>query len=122
MEWGHWQRFESASLVYTSVVIVLPLGTLVAQRMALSNTLAAISSQNTNGTDGSSAVPFKTDFGGMSRIGSAQKSAIVSRVEGGRSKDRVHPLDRELEKIDNDDYENGHVLVNREFDRREERV
>jgi len=34
MEFANWDDFESASLTQTSVVIVLPLGTLVAQRLA----------------------------------------------------------------------------------------
>lgn len=128
MEWGHFQRFESASLVYTSVVIILPLGTLVAQRVALNGTRAGMSSHGTNATDPSSATPFRTDFGGATRVGSGTQhsSAVVSsRVEAGSyhsGKERAHPLDRELEKIDNDDHEMGRVMVNTEFDRCEERV
>ncbi|AEO59368.1 hypothetical protein MYCTH_2032939, partial [Thermothelomyces thermophilus ATCC 42464] len=34
LEFGNWERFEPASITQTSVIVVLPLGTLVAQRLA----------------------------------------------------------------------------------------
>ncbi|KAL2178390.1 fungal pheromone mating factor STE2 GPCR-domain-containing protein [Thermothelomyces heterothallicus CBS 202.75] len=34
LEFGNWERFEPASITQTSVIVILPLGTLVAQRLA----------------------------------------------------------------------------------------
>ena len=36
MEWGDWPNFEAASLTLTSVALILPLGTLAAQRLSAS--------------------------------------------------------------------------------------
>ncbi|KAF7543802.1 hypothetical protein G7Z17_g10448 [Cylindrodendrum hubeiense] len=88
LEWGHFTNFESASLTLTSVAIILPLGTLAAQRMAQSSNSAYASADSsgryppTTGT-GSSTHPIKgTSFSTNHTSTSAQVS-ILSRCEPG---------------------------------------
>lgn len=42
LEWCHWSNFESGSLTYTSVVVFLPLGTLIASRISYSKLQAEL--------------------------------------------------------------------------------
>ncbi|KAG6001703.1 hypothetical protein E4U21_003906 [Claviceps maximensis] len=43
LEWAHFAKFESASLTHTSVALILPLGTLIAQQMTQGGSLAYLS-------------------------------------------------------------------------------
>ncbi|EQK99119.1 tumor mating-type alpha-pheromone receptor [Ophiocordyceps sinensis CO18] len=53
LEWGKFQNFESASLTHSSVVIILPLGTLAAQRMtARPSTAGNVAHSPPGGTPG----------------------------------------------------------------------
>ena len=121
LEWGSFQNFESASLTFTSVAIILPMGGLVAQRVSLSGSRAAASSQKTDRTAVSaSAMPFAGYQGlhsGSSRFGT---TASVSRIDSAVSKEKSHPLEAHLEQLDRE--EEGQVRVERGFGRQEEKA
>ncbi|KAM4065919.1 fungal pheromone mating factor STE2 GPCR domain-containing protein [Hirsutella rhossiliensis] len=62
LEWGHFQNFEAASLTPTSVAIILPLGTLAAQRMTTRPNTAGNGANNLarlppSGSSGAAAHP-----------------------------------------------------------------
>ncbi|KAJ4325779.1 pheromone alpha factor receptor [Fusarium piperis] len=130
LEWGHWLNFESASLTLTSVAIILPMGTLAAQRMASSGSNFSCSS------GGDSSVRYNPSFSGrgagsMAPLKAASFSthhtattvertpAVFARCEAGMSsRDRMNPIDLELGKYDSD----SHVRVDRNLTQHEERV
>ncbi|RSL72288.1 hypothetical protein CEP54_000979 [Fusarium duplospermum] len=128
LEWGHWINFESASLTLTSVAIILPMGTLTAQRMAqngsnLSYSSAGDSSVRYNASfsgrgAGSSMVPLKaSSFRTATTVERAP--AVFARCEAGMSsRDRMNPVDLELGKYDSD----SHVRVDRNVTQHEERI
>lgn len=130
LEWGHWINFESASLTLTSVAIILPLGTLTAQRMASNGSNFSYSSAGDSsvrynpsfsgrgggggGTGGSSIAPLKP-----SSFSTERTPAVFARCEAGMSsRDRMNPIDLELGKYDAD----SHVRVDRNLTQHEERV
>ncbi|KAI5458873.1 fungal pheromone mating factor STE2 GPCR-domain-containing protein [Mariannaea sp. PMI_226] len=83
LEWAHFTNFESASLTLTSVAIILPLGTLTAQRFAHSanhfypTSSSAVSGRGTNTSNGQSVfVPKKPSS-------TATQFSIVSHCEAG---------------------------------------
>lgn len=95
MEFANWDNFESASLTQTSVVIVLPLGTLVAQRLAnpawfgsgvgAGMTGAGIDSTNSTGVSrsGMSGVTAVTSASGTS----AAKRPLLMSVRSNERRD-----------------------------------
>lgn len=115
------------------MVIVLPLGTLVAQRIAAPsayNSLANMQSRNT-GTMASTAIGsdqplFKTWSRVHSRGGSSGKGGgITSRITSGHPSNTgagIDHIDAELARIENQDLEKGQVRVDRDFEHREERL
>ncbi|KAI7915715.1 hypothetical protein M9X92_008277 [Pyricularia oryzae] len=137
--YGNFGQFESASLTITSVVLVLPLGTLVAQRLAVNNTVAG-SSANTDMDDKlaflgnattvtSSAAGFAGSSASATRSRLAsprQHSQLSTSVSAG--KPRADPIDLELQRIDDEDDDfsrsgsAGGVRVERSIERREERL
>ncbi|KAM0274423.1 hypothetical protein ACHAQH_007861 [Verticillium albo-atrum] len=121
--WRNWQAFEPGSLALTSVILFLPLGTLIAQRIATPVAYYDPNARHDTGT-GRSGKPFKD----ISQIGSdvtesnACPSTLTSRIEAGRSRHPIDPIDLELRQLDENDAEKGVVRVNCEFERREERI
>ena len=134
--------FETGSLVYTSVIIILPLGTLVAQRLA---DPGAFNSENSRrSTSGNAADRYGASSSGRkpllpawsqcdntatvysgprgSKIGLG-KTGVVSTVSSDRfaktGSDAMDTVDMELARIDGD-LEIGRVRVNREFQQSEE--
>ncbi|KAJ4207120.1 pheromone alpha factor receptor [Fusarium falciforme] len=131
LEWGHWINFESASLTLTSVAIILPMGTLTAQRMAQNGSSFSYSSAgdssvrynaNFSGRGaGSSMVPLKASSFSTHRTATTveRAPAVFARCEAGMSsRDRMNPVDLELGKYDSD----SHVRVDRNLTQHEERV
>ncbi|KAF5000481.1 hypothetical protein FDECE_11203 [Fusarium decemcellulare] len=132
LEWGHWTNFEAASLTLTSVAIILPLGTLAAQRLAASNTSFSYSSAASSGRypiavsaagTGSSMVPLKAPSFTTHRATSDHPAAVFSRCEAGMSsRDHMNPVDLELGKLSDADADGRHVRVDRNVVQREERL
>lgn len=131
MEWGHWINFESASLTLTSVAIILPMGTLTAQRMAQNGSNFSYSSAGDSSVRynasfsgrgaGSSMVPLKASSFSTHRTATTveRAPAVFARCEAGMSsRDRMNPVDLELGKYDSD----SHVRVDRNLTQHEERV
>ncbi|TLS27484.1 hypothetical protein PpBr36_05443, partial [Pyricularia pennisetigena] len=131
--YGDFGQFESASLTITSVVLVLPLGTLVAQRLAVANTVAG-STGTTDMDDklaflgnATTATHHSSSAAGRSRLASPRlHSQLSTSVSAG--KPRVDPIDLELQRIDDDDGDFGRsgsaggVRIERSIERREERL
>ena len=93
---------EAGSLTYTSVVLFLPLGTLVAQRLSTSPSFSAQTrSVNTakSATNASSKKGFLSNWSHHSQ-GVANNVSIHS---GRPLKEKVDPVDLELQRIDDDD-------------------
>lgn len=138
--------FETGSLVYTSIIIILPLGTLVAQRLAdpgafNSDERRASDNGNGNGNDpdrsgisSSGKRPLlpawkqrdntTTVFSGLRGSKSSQgKTGVVSTISSDpfakRGSDAMGAVDMELARIDGD-LESGRVRVNRDFEQSEE--
>ena len=137
-------NFEPGSLLYTAVITVLPLGTLVAQRIAdpgaFNSELSAGSTQLDNNAAGryasaSGKKPLlptwsqsdnnSTVFSGRSgsKSGTAGKTGVTSTISsmrrGNGSGEPLSSVDLELARIDGD-IEMGRVRVNREIVRSEE--
>ncbi|KAK7709349.1 pheromone alpha factor receptor [Diaporthe eres] len=137
-------RFETGSLVYTSIIIVLPLGTLVAQRLAdpgAFNSEESRASGNGNGktsdrynVSSSGKRPLlrawsqgdnaATTYSGPRGSETGQgKTGVVSTISSDpyakRGSDAMSPVDMELARIDGD-LESGKVRVNRDFQQSEE--
>ncbi|CAM1501150.1 Fc.00g103120.m01.CDS01 [Cosmosporella sp. VM-42] len=131
LEWSH-LAFEAASLTLTSVALILPLGTLAAQRMS-HVTSFALNSADSNchyngvpntGTCTSSMKPLKTTSFSTNRTGTTAQASVFSRCEAGMtSRDRINPMDMELGKFQ-PDLETGerHIQVDRNFSQHEERI
>lgn len=130
LEWSHFTNFESGSLTLTSVVLILPLGTLAAQRMANVSTFALSSGDSnihynglrTNTT--TSMKPIKTTSFGASRATTAVNASVFSRCEAGMSsRDRINPIDMEMDKF-HPDIEAGtrQIQVERGMYQHEERI
>lgn len=138
-------RFETGSLVYTSIIIVLPLGTLVAQRLA---DPGAFNSEESHASgNGNSNAPDRynlsasgkrpllrawsqgdntaTTYSGLRGSEAGQgKTGIVSTISSNpyakRGSDAMSPVDVELARIDGD-LESGKVVrVNRDIQQSEE--
>ena len=112
--------WEPGSLTYTSVVLVLPLGTLVAQRLSASSTFSAqLRSRNTGN---SSATPSKKRF--LSSWSHQSRGVNNVSVQGGcptPPKEKVDPIDRELQRIDDEEAAGGgRVWVDHEVELRRE--
>lgn len=130
-------------MLYTAVIVVLPLGTLVAQRIAdpgaFNSDLSAGSTRigaapdryasgkkpllpSWSRSDTSSAV-FPGGSGSSSSRGAAGKTGVVSTVSSVRhhngSGEPMGPMDLELARIDRD-VEMGRVRIDREIQRSEE--
>lgn len=135
-------NFETGSLVYTSIIIVLPLGTLVAQRVAdpgAFNSEVSRASGNGNAPgryDASSSgkkplLPAWSQSDNTATVYSGHrgskngqgKTGVVSTISSDpyakRGSDAMGPVDMELAKIDGD-LESGRVRVNRDFQQSEE--
>ncbi|KAF7552365.1 hypothetical protein G7046_g7434 [Stylonectria norvegica] len=130
LEWGHFANFEAASLALTSVAIILPLGTIAAQRMAHTTNFsyASASSSGRHGgvilnTYTSSTMPLKGTSFATTRTGTTAQASILSRCEAGMSsRDRINPISVELSKFYPDVDDDRHVRVDRDLEQREERL
>ncbi|KAM0550822.1 hypothetical protein ACHAPJ_008685 [Fusarium lateritium] len=127
LEWYHTANFEAASLTLTSVAVILPLGTLAAQRIAGSannsnnSNSSGLSSGVRYGVSGpSSVVGFKAPSFSTHRSGATDRPhvSVYARCEAGMSsRDHINPTDIELGKIDD-----GEVRVERSLLQREDRI
>ena len=128
LEWCHFANFESGSLTLTSVVLILPLGTLAAQRMAQVTSFALSSVESKvhyNGTLNTtpSMRPLKSTSFGTSRTGTAANASVFSRCEGGMSsRDRINAADMELDKFHPDLELGGRIHVDRNVMQHSERL
>ncbi|KAH6969178.1 fungal pheromone mating factor STE2 GPCR-domain-containing protein [Fusarium avenaceum] len=127
LEWAHFVDFEVASLTLTSVAVILPLGTLAAQRIASSNANTPIASNASSGirygvSGPTSFTGFKAPSFSTHRSGATDRPgvSVYARCEAGTSsRDHINPHDVELGKIDADC---DHVRVERAFLQHEERI
>ncbi|KAF5679795.1 pheromone alpha factor receptor [Fusarium heterosporum] len=127
LEWAHFVDFEVASLTLTSVAVILPLGTLAAQRIASSNANTPIASNASSGirygvSGPASFTGFKAPSFSTHRSGATDRHgvSVYARCEAGTSsRDHINPHDLELSKIDADC---DHVRVDKAFLQREERI
>lgn len=145
LEFGHFANFESASLTLTSVALILPLGTLAAQRVTQRYGIISIPDNiSPNGTattlqgTNPSLRPLKKGGAGGSSVfvGSSMSShttttanntpqvSISSQCEAAPSGAGRDPIDVELGQIDHATGGSGYgqVRVNRGFEQREERL
>ncbi|CEI66586.1 hypothetical protein FVEN_g10214 [Fusarium venenatum] len=125
LEWAHFVDFESASLTLTSVAVILPLGTLAAQRIANSAPNSANSTGASSGIRyGVSGPSSFTGFKAPSfSTGTTDRPhvSIYARCEAGTSsREHINPQDVELAKLDPET--DHHVRVDRAFLQREERI
>ncbi|KAM0448043.1 hypothetical protein ACHAQK_000022 [Fusarium lateritium] len=127
LEWAHFVDFEVASLTLTSVAVILPLGTLAAQRIASSNANTPIASNASSGvrygvSGPTSFTGFKAPSFSTHRSGATDRPgvSVYARCEAGTSsREHINPHDVELGKIDADC---DHVRVDRAFLQHEERI
>ena len=132
LEFRHYANFEAASLALTSVVIMLPLGTLAAQRMSKSAGLV-YATRSSHYNDGimiadraDSTQPLKPTPSltvSSRNTGPTPQASVYSRCEAipvGSS--RQDPVDLELGQIDGFTMGTGHVRVDRDFEQHEERL
>ncbi|KAL7792590.1 fungal pheromone mating factor STE2 GPCR domain-containing protein [Trichoderma ceciliae] len=117
LEWHHFINFEAGSLTPTSVAIILPLGSLAAQRMVLSNQNGPSNlSSNPSSAGAAYHGRYKNARGSGSRTplkaGSLFSTTTNNSTAGGRShlttenttlspvRDIIDPIDLELRQID----------------------
>ncbi|OIW29183.1 hypothetical protein CONLIGDRAFT_704670 [Coniochaeta ligniaria NRRL 30616] len=111
LEYGTWAAYEFGSLTYTSVVVVLPLGTLVAQRIANPGAFTAPEDSKPRSSRGN-GLPF---------LKSWHSHTVSSRVEsnGNSSRDKNSGPDDGFAKYEGADAEKG-VRVARQIEHHEE--
>ncbi|KAH6897499.1 fungal pheromone mating factor STE2 GPCR-domain-containing protein [Thelonectria olida] len=130
LEWAHFTNFESASLTLTSVAIILPLGTLAAQRIAHSTNLSnptgssSCSRYGTHPGTGSSMRPLKPS---SIATGTTAQSSILSRCEAGGMSASFHDHrdsgGLELGKLSEEiELHGSQVRINRNLVQHEERI
>ena len=110
LEWAKFTNFEAASLTMTSVIIILPLGTLMAQRISSQGSQSYLAGsnfrrQNAHGT----AQPLNlrnmkkpSDATMYSRATDTPQASVASRADVsliGRT-EPMDPIDLELRRID----------------------
>jgi pheromone alpha factor receptor len=129
------ERFaiETGSLVYTSIIVVLPLGTLLAQRLS-DPTAFNGEGRSGAGNSGGNAPGWNQDannsnvlFAGRTNSdGNQGRTGVMSSISSERRAQKEGPdaLDLELARIDGDDLdlEAGRVRVNRELQQSEEKL
>ncbi|KAK1752297.1 fungal pheromone mating factor STE2 GPCR-domain-containing protein [Echria macrotheca] len=132
----HILDFQAGSLVFTSVMIILPLGTLIAQRLANPQWF---NSQESNAAMSNAARPSKRPLMGSDTPSNGTNGASLQGRGGGVLTSNVfgrgqmaginekgsgyhaNEVDAELARIDNDDLERGNgVHVARSIERRVE--
>ncbi|KAG5920721.1 hypothetical protein E4U53_003882 [Claviceps sorghi] len=139
LEWAHFPNFESASLTQTSVVLILPLGTLVAQQITQGRTLGFLSPAASDFPEGTNARSEKSRAG-MATSPPGTKFASVSTTCGSGSptdvlsssssssrglavkKQRLDPFDLELRQIDSASALADHVRVDMDVEQEETRI
>lgn len=120
LEWHHFINFESGSLTPTSVAIILPLGSLAAQRLALAGQHASSSDitsypsssgaavyhgryKSTRGSGSGSRTPlkagslFSTTTNGSTAAGNNNNN---NNSSSSTARDILDPIDLELRQID----------------------
>lgn len=124
---------ETGSLVYTSIIIVLPLGTLIAQRLADPGafnseagprTGVTRTGHNYTSSGKKPLAPTWNGYGNTTTLRSAHrdkegKTGVTSTVSSERFPKGPDAVDMELARIDAD-LETGRVRVNRELQQSEE--
>ncbi|EFY91582.1 pheromone receptor [Metarhizium acridum CQMa 102] len=134
LEWGHFQNFEAASLTQTSVAIILPLGTLAAQRMTTGGSLGYISggsnkSSNPSNRGEKSNPPLTTvGFSGISTTcgsGSLHPSPSLFSTYPSREArpSKLDHFDLELIKIDSTSaLANDRVRIDTDLEQNDTRI
>ena len=117
LEFGEFVNFESGSLTYTSVFLVLPLGTLMAQRIANPAAFSTNHDSLFSGT-GASKQPFLKSWH-SNTTSSQNRTGVTTYVASDYNKEKMGYADSELARIDHDDLEGG-VRVNRTIEHREQ--
>jgi len=118
LEFGEFARFESASLTQTSVIVVLPLGTLVAQRLANPTWFNSTAmNTNTSGGESSRRGLLAGSHGAHDRSFQTQSTGIVkSHISSEGRFHHADNIDAELAIIDGADLEHG-VRVDHSIER-----
>lgn len=127
MQFGSWTNFEAGSLANTLTIIVLPLGTLVAQRLS-SNPSHFSTTVEGSGASRSSGIPLRNKAGALvsSWVTSVRRdtATIVSKIEagGGNSTggEKMDITDREHRSIEDIEAGSNGIRVNRKLTSREE--
>lgn len=110
LEWANFTNFEAASLTMTSVIIILPLGTLMAQRISSQGSQSYLAGsnfrrQNAQGTAqplNSRNMKKPSDATMYSRATDTPQASVASRADVsliGRT-EPMDPIDLELSRID----------------------
>ncbi|KAK0616450.1 fungal pheromone mating factor STE2 GPCR-domain-containing protein [Immersiella caudata] len=126
LEFGNFANFESGSIAWTSVVVALPFGTLIAQRLANPNWFSSADvSVNASGGGASGRLLLNsgvTSNGGNNASFQTQSTGVVkSQIS---SEPRYHhndDVDAQLARIDDADLEHG-VRVDHTIERYEEKL
>ncbi|TQN73554.1 hypothetical protein CSHISOI_01936 [Colletotrichum shisoi] len=119
IQWGSWINFESGSLTYTSVLVFLPLGSLIASRVSCGTPRRSCRTTN------SSAPPkVGLNSGPSTRIHGSTQGAVTSHIESVRVRPRPHGdvIGAESQRIIDGDPEEGFIRVDREMALYEERI
>jgi hypothetical protein len=98
---------------------VLPLGTLVAQRLA-NPAIMSVPSRDGASTTGVSKQPFLRSWHSSATANSIRQG-VTTYVSSDRSREKSTPIEMELARIDDDDLERG-VRINSEIEQREHRA
>ncbi|KAL2172346.1 hypothetical protein VTG60DRAFT_6185 [Thermothelomyces hinnuleus] len=92
LEFGNWERFEPASITQTSVIVVLPLGTLVAQRLANPSWFGTGQNvpDSTRSTGMTSSIVSRGGISGDTAVSTANRPLLMSSRGDHTNRDDVH--------------------------------
>lgn len=132
LEWGRWTNFESGSVTYTSVVVFLPLGTLVASRISSGSTSQGDNHQSGPGckcsaTSGALVNPGSPSGSQPEFLGKEQNFTAASHIESSCAQFRSHAGASSADWIESASWQVNRagkwgIRVDREVELYEERI
>ncbi|KAF6835008.1 pheromone receptor 2 [Colletotrichum musicola] len=130
LEWGRWTNFESGSVTYTSVVVFLPLGTLVASRISSGTTSQGDEHQSRCKCSAPCGISIDADSASSPKVvvlGNKQNCATASCIESACVQFRSYAGTSSVDSIRGasgqvDGAEKWAIRVDREVELYEERI
>lgn len=120
LEFGRFANFQSASLTSTSVIVALPLGTLVAQRLANPDWFNSTRGGSTEGSAGEASRRRLLNNGAGFQTQST--GVVKSQISSEARFHHADNVDSVLARIDDADLEQGGVRVDHSIERRVEKA